>query len=91
MWRWNIMREKIAIEKNLTPIKKFLTHKGYSVESIDFNTEYTNRMEKYDAIVVTGMNDDFMGIRDINTRAVVIDASGMTPEQIYHELKLRFE
>jgi hypothetical protein len=85
------MREKIAIEKNLTPVSEFLAGKGYNVESIDFNTEHTDRMEKYDAIVVTGMNNEFMGIRDTNTRAVVIDASGMTPEQIYHELKLRFE
>lgn len=85
------MKHKIAIEHSLTPVKELLADKGYSVESIDFSSEYTRQMDKYDAIVVTGMNDNFMGVKDPNTRAIVIDANGMTPEQVYHELQLRFE
>jgi len=85
------MKQKVAVERNLTPVKDFLADKGWNVETIDFRNEYTKQMDKYDAIVVTGMNDNFLGVNDTNTRAVVIDASGLTPEQVYHELQLRFD
>jgi hypothetical protein len=79
----------IGIEENLTPVKEYLADKGYSVESVDISKEFTNKMEKYDALVVRGMNNNFLGINDTNTKAVVIDAKGMTAEQVYNELESR--
>jgi hypothetical protein len=81
--------QKIAIEPNLAPIREYLDEKGYKVESINIGNEYSKRFENYDAFIVTGQNINFLGINDTNTRAVVIDASGLTPEQVYHELQLR--
>ena len=37
------------------------------------------------------MNKDFLGMHNTNIKAVVIDAGGLTPEQVYNELKLRFD
>jgi len=79
----------IGVEENLTPVKDYLTSKGYSVESININKEFTENMQKYDALVVRGMNNNFLGISDTNTKAVVIDAKGMTAEQVYNELESR--
>ena len=83
------MKRNIAVERNLTPVKYFLTSKGYNVDSIDINKEYTKGMEKYDAIVVTGMNSNFLGVEDTNTKAVVIEAKGLTSEQVFNELEKR--
>jgi len=81
--------QKIAIEENLLPFKDYLADKGYRVESINFSKEYSNRTDKFDAFVITGMKTNFLGINDTNTKAVVIDAKGKTPEQVYDELKSR--
>jgi hypothetical protein len=85
------VKQKVAVEHNLTPVKDFLSQKGYDVESMDFSREYSKEAGKYDAIIVTGLNKDFLGMHNTNTKAVVIDAGGLTPEQVYNELKLRFD
>lgn len=85
------MKQKIAVEPTLTPVKDFLSSKGYNVESINFGEALTTKSNQYDAFIVTGMDKNFMGIHDTNTKAVVIDAKGLTPEQVYHELQIRFE
>lgn len=83
------MNRKIAVERSLTPVRDLLSSKGYTVDSINMNNEFTKEMQKYDAIVVTGMNEDFLGIQDRNTKALVINAEGLTAEQIYGEIENR--
>jgi len=85
------MKPRIAVEPALTPIKDYLIDKGYQVDSINLKEEPSKQSEKYDAFIITGMNKDFMGIRDTSTKATVIDATGMTAEQVFHELEMRFD
>lgn len=84
------MREKIAVEAKLTPVKEFLSEKGYTVDSLDFNQDSSKKLQNYDAFIITGMNKNFMGITDTDTKAVVIDATGLSADQVYNELKSRF-
>jgi hypothetical protein len=85
------MNKRIAIEPKLTPVKELLTNKGYTVDSINFG-EFTNKStDKYDAYIITGMDKNFLGVNDTSTRAVVIDATGLTAEQVYHELQMRLD
>jgi hypothetical protein len=83
------MKQIIAVESELTPVKEFLSSKGYQVESVHFGEIIKNKTHKYDAFVVTGMEENFLGINDTITKAIVLDASGMSPEQVYQELQLR--
>lgn len=86
------MKHNIAIETTLTPIKDYLTDKGYHVETMSFDKNAApTKAGNFDAIIVTGINDNLMGISDTTTRAVVIEAKGLTPEQVYHELQMRLE
>lgn len=85
------MKQRIGIEPNLTPVKEYLNDKGFHVESIDVKTESKIEEGRFDAFVITGQSVNFMGIHDTATKAPVIDASGLTPEQVYHELQLRLE
>lgn len=82
------MNQKIAIEPNLTPIKNFLSEKGYSVENIDYGQGTTTNKD-YAAFIVAGVETNFMGIQDTSSKAVVINADGMTAEQVYKELQAR--
>ena len=85
------MKHKVAVENSLTPISEYLSKKGYSVDSVDFSKEYTRGMDLYDAVVVTGLNENFLGVEDTNTKAVVIDAKGLTAEQVYNRLEDRLQ
>ena len=82
-----MINHKVAVEQSLTPVKDFLAQKGWSVDIIDFSRTYTNSLDSYDAVVVTGMNENFLGVQDINTKAVVINAEGLTAEQIYSRIQ----
>ncbi|EPR13838.1 YkuS family protein [Ruminiclostridium papyrosolvens] len=81
------MNQKIAIEPNLTPIKDYLTKKGYNVENMDYGQGATKN--NFDAIIVAGVETNIMGIQDTSSKAIVINADGMTEEQVYQELQSR--
>lgn len=83
------MDRHIGIEPNLKSIKDYLADKGYNIDVIGYNEVTPTEANKYDAFIVSGMNTEFMGMNDTNSRALVIDAKGMTEEQIYEELKSR--
>lgn len=80
------MNKTIAVERNLTPVMDYLSEKGYKVEGIDFNNEYARSIDKYDALIVTGMNKDFLGVQDTVSKIPVIEAKGLTAEQVYNQL-----
>lgn len=75
---------KVAVEKNLTNIKEYLKNQGYQVSSLDTNT---GNLDSFDAIVLTGQDNDIMGIEDTQTDAVIIEAAGMTPQEVYYEIE----
>ncbi len=79
------MNGKVAIELGLTNVKSYLNEKGYSVEDINFG-DVSKDLQNYDAIVVTGQNSNFLGYEETQTKAVVIKADGLTPEQVENEL-----
>jgi hypothetical protein len=85
------MRQTIAVEPDLTPVKDYLTDKGYDVQNINYGEMNSRKTSKFDAYVVTGIDKNFMGMTDTDSKAVIIDAAGMTPEQIYHELQIRLQ
>lgn len=83
------MKKIIAVEPDLTPVKDFLTSKGYQVENISYGDLAKDKTHKFDAFIITGLDNNYLGINDTVTNAIVLDAAGMSPEQLYHELQLR--
>lgn len=75
--------KKIGVEVGLTNVADFLKNEGFSVEilseSIDNNIP---KLDGLDAIVTSGMNTDMLGISDTETKAPVISANGLTPQEI---------
>lgn len=74
------MQKKVAVESNLTGIAKALEQKGYTVVS-------PNNASDAIAAVVMGMDNNLMDIQNTVTKAPVIDASGMTPEEVISRIE----
>ncbi|NLI38096.1 MAG: YkuS family protein [Clostridiaceae bacterium] len=80
---------RIAVQEGLDGVSDYLTEKGYHVERIGFDAATQVKDKDYDAVVLSGMNDNFMGFHDAVTRAPVIIATGMSEEMIYQQLEKR--
>ncbi|MHB8155801.1 MAG: YkuS family protein [Desulfocucumaceae bacterium] len=74
--------KKVAVEEGLPRgLTEMLKNEGYEVIS-----PYRGQKD-VDAVIITGMSNNFMNIQDITTTAPVIEASGKTPEDIMKRLK----
>jgi hypothetical protein len=80
---------KIAIEPALTDVKDYLTGKGYEVECLNSNERFD--LNTYDAIVVTGLNTNLLGINDTETKAIVVNADGLTPPEVEKQIDNVFQ
>jgi hypothetical protein len=77
-------RHTVAVEDGLDNIREMLEDEGYRVVELD------EQSKKADAIVLTGMDEDLMGIADMETEGFVVDASGRQPEEILYDLEKHF-
>ncbi len=76
------MKGRIAVEKNLTPYSHYLSLQGYSVENMTVEDMLQKSIPDYDAFIVTGLSENFLGFHDIMTKAPVINADGLSPEDV---------
>jgi len=78
---------KVGVESSLTNIKRYLEENDINVKEFDskkMGSAWT--MNRYDAVVVSGTDVNIMGIQDAVGKAKVIDASGMTPQDVYNQI-----
>ncbi|HYE09629.1 MAG TPA: YkuS family protein [Patescibacteria group bacterium] len=83
---------KIGIEKSLTNVKEYLEQNN--VEAVVMSKEKKDSkraLKKYDAIVASGLDSNFLGMQDTMTKTPVISADGKTVEEVYNEIKNRLE
>jgi hypothetical protein len=80
--------KKVAIQKGLSPIKDYLCEEGYTVK------EFTNRkknagnfLNRYDSVVVTGENQNIMGVENTISSTPIIEATGMTGEEVKKQIE----
>ncbi|MCT4621279.1 MAG: YkuS family protein [Marinisporobacter sp.] len=78
---------KIAVERSLENVKNYLNTNGYEVTDLE---SAKSNLKGFDAIVVSGQNSNLLGMQDTNTRASVINATGMTPEDVQKQITNRF-
>jgi len=82
--------QKIAVQKGLTPVQEFLSDHGYDVEIFEVNNHLEAQSDEYDAIILSGLSINSLGINETTTTAPVIDATGMTPEEIHEQIQQAF-
>jgi hypothetical protein len=75
--------KKVAVEKGLSMVADYLTSQGFSVELISEDlASNAAKFNGFDAIVTADYNTNFMGFSDTATEIPVINASGLTAEEI---------
>lgn len=79
--------KRVAVESNLSPVQEYLSNQGYQVETLDVNSLTQSGQQQYDAVVISGMDQNLMGIADVQVAAPVINADGLTPEEVANRIE----
>jgi hypothetical protein len=76
--------KRVAIEPNLGPIQQYLQQQGYQCEQLN---EQTAADQGYRALIISGADRNLMGIQNATTTAPVINAEGLTPQDVANRLQ----
>lgn len=77
-------RRVVALDDKLGYLRDRLAREGFRVIGL------TDGLNRADAVVISGMNQDLTGAHDIKTDASVINADGKQPEEVIAAIKDRF-
>jgi hypothetical protein len=69
----------VAVEPNLSTVRDYLSNQGYNV--VDWDASNASG-QGLNAIVISGSDKNVMGVQEATMTAPVINAEGMTPEDI---------
>jgi hypothetical protein len=78
--------KRVAIEPGLSPIREYLSKQGFQVEDLNNTTANQQNQSKYSAIIISGQDQNLMGMEDIVQNCPVINCDGLTPEQVHDRL-----
>ena len=76
-------RRVVALDDKLGYLRDRLAREGFRVIGL------TDGLDRADAVVISGMNQDLTGAQDIKTDASVINADGKQPEEVIAAIKDR--
>ncbi|SMO49272.1 Uncharacterised protein family (UPF0180) [Melghirimyces algeriensis] len=69
---------RVAVEEGLTNVSQYLESQGCQVENLD-----RTQLQNCDCCIISGGDKDMMGMQDTFGEIQVINAEGMTPEEVY--------
>ncbi|PJI06826.1 MULTISPECIES: YkuS family protein [Clostridium] len=83
--------KRIGVEEGLSNVADYLKTQGYSIETLGGNLQNNAcKCKNLDAIVTSDINTDMMGISDVSTEIPVINASGLTAEEVKDMIEQKF-
>lgn len=71
----------VAVDQALGNVDTLLRAEGYRVVPL------SSDLSQVEAVVVNGLAENLMGIEEIMTASTVIDASGLSAEQVLAQVK----
>lgn len=78
---------KIGVEQSLTDVQQALQEKGYEVVQLRQESDANG----CDCCVVTGQDNNIMGISNVVTAGSVIEASGMTADEVCQQVESKLK
>ncbi|MDQ0243966.1 hypothetical protein J2S09_001511 [Bacillus fengqiuensis] len=78
---------KIGVEQSLTDVQQALQEKGYEIVQLRQESD----AQGCDCCVVTGQDNNIMGISNVVTAGSVIEASGMTAEEVCQQVESKLQ
>lgn len=76
--------KRVAVEQGLNPVKAYLEQKGCQVVDM---TNGSSNVRDAAAIVLTGGDENLMGMEDKLADVPVVSAEGLSPEQVYQRIE----
>jgi hypothetical protein len=76
--------KRVAVEANLSNVREYLSQQGY--DCCDLHAQNLNGQDLA-AIVISGADQNVMGISDTTTKAPVINAHGLRPEEVAQRIQ----
>ncbi len=77
------MRRIVAVEDGLSQVKEALENEGF--KAVDLSQNFVDPV----AIVVTGMDQDFLGMETVTNEVPVINCSSLTANEVVQQIKNR--
>jgi hypothetical protein len=77
--------KKVGVEESLTNVQQALREKGYDVVELKQESD----AKGCECCVVTGLDSNVMGMQDTSTKGSVIDANGMSADEVCQEVEER--
>lgn len=74
---------KIGVEQSLTQVQEALQAKGYDVIQL----KQENDAKGCDCCVITGQDQNMMGIHNVITDGSVINASGLSADEVCQQVE----
>lgn len=78
---------KIGVEQSLTNVSEALQNNGYEVVTLKQESDAKN----CDVCVITGQDENMMGIQNTITEGSIINASGLSAEEVCQEVETRLQ
>lgn len=78
---------KVGVEQSLTDVQQALQEKGYDVVQLKQEKDANG----CDCCVVTGLDSNVMGIANTVIKGPVIEANGLTADEICQEIESRIQ
>ncbi|KHE72001.1 YkuS family protein [Halobacillus sp. BBL2006] len=78
--------KKIGIEQNLSDIRSALQQKGYELVELKNQEDAAG----CDCCVISGQDQNVMGVMDTETKGSFISAHGRTADEVCQEIDSRF-
>lgn len=85
MWEEVFYLTKIGVEQSLTSIQQALREKGFDVVELKQETD----AQGCSCCVVTGLDSNVMGIETITTNGPVIEANGLSTDEVCKQVEQR--
>ncbi|WP_248927758.1 YkuS family protein [Paenibacillus hamazuiensis] len=73
---------KVAVENSLSHLKEALQNSGCEIVSMD-------NLANADCCVISGQDKNMMGMAETATKASVINADGLTDDEVVQQVKQR--
>ncbi|MGJ7921548.1 YkuS family protein [Neobacillus sp. LXY-4] len=78
---------KIGVEQSLTNVQQVLREKGYDVVELKQEQD----AKGCDCCVITGLDSNVMGISTTVTSASVIEANGLSADEVCRQVEARIQ
>ncbi|MGM0752111.1 MAG: YkuS family protein [Bacillota bacterium] len=81
------MTRRIGVEQSLQNVVQALREKGHDVVELKQESDANG----CDCCVVTGMDSNVMGIQNVSTQGSVIEASGLSADEVCQQVESRLQ